>query len=318
MSKIVWLFFFIIISHGTAAAQNIFKLNSGTLSTLYDIAFTDEKNGFAVGGSGTLLQTADSGKTWRAVAVPSRDSLKKILFADANRGWILCEKARYATRGGEPLAYLLKTEDGGANWTREEIGDTSNLLLTQIFLDRRGDMFAVGETGAILRRSDEKGWRALKIESRFLLLDGAFADERNGVIVGGGNTILHSEDGGQIWQRISVGDTDSAKLFAVAWQDAQNGAVVGAKGGVYITNNGGARWTKKPNLFGEDLRDVKFISKTNFIAVGSGGTVIFSEDGAKNWRQLKSPVTHNLNGLYISGNNAFVVGFGGVILRVEL
>ncbi len=69
--------------------------------------FIDASTGWAVGGifsPGLLLQTIDGGDSWTPVDIGATERLRKVLFADANNGWITADEG------------IFRTTDGGANW----------------------------------------------------------------------------------------------------------------------------------------------------------------------------------------------------------
>ena len=84
--------------------------NSGTRQRLYDVACLSALRCEAVGAAGTIVATADGGRTWRAQANPLRGSSTP-LYAIACAGPGSCYViARPDT--------ILVTHDGGAFWSR--------------------------------------------------------------------------------------------------------------------------------------------------------------------------------------------------------
>jgi hypothetical protein len=84
--------------------------NSGTRQRLYDVACLSALRCEAVGAAGTIVATADGGRTWRAQASPLRGSSTP-LYAIACAGPGSC----YVI--ARPDAILV-THDGGASWSR--------------------------------------------------------------------------------------------------------------------------------------------------------------------------------------------------------
>jgi len=84
--------------------------NSGTSQRLYGVACLSALRCEAVGAAGTILSTADGGRTWRAQANPLRGSatpLYQIACAAPSSCYVI---ARPDT--------ILVTHDGGASWSR--------------------------------------------------------------------------------------------------------------------------------------------------------------------------------------------------------
>jgi photosystem II stability/assembly factor-like uncharacterized protein len=84
--------------------------NSGTRQRLYDVACLSALRCEAVGAAGTIVSTADGGRTWRAQANPLRGSataLYRIACVAPGSCYVI---ARPDT--------ILVTHDGGASWSR--------------------------------------------------------------------------------------------------------------------------------------------------------------------------------------------------------
>jgi hypothetical protein len=84
--------------------------NSGTRQRLYDVACLSALRCEAVGAAGTIVATADGGRTWRAQASPLRGS-SAALYA------IACVAPSSCYVIARPDTILV-THDGGASWSR--------------------------------------------------------------------------------------------------------------------------------------------------------------------------------------------------------
>ena len=84
--------------------------NSGTRQRLYDVACLSALRCEAVGAAGTIVATADGGRTWRAQANPLRGSSTP-LYAIACAGPGSC----YVIARPD---VILVTHDGGTSWSR--------------------------------------------------------------------------------------------------------------------------------------------------------------------------------------------------------
>ncbi len=113
-----------------ARAASWARQRTGTFAWLHAVHFVDERRGWAAGGKGALLSTADGGATWESRKSPTADTLREVFFHDAEAGWLLCERDAFKpAAAGEPVSYLLKTADGGRTWSRVEVtrGEDSEL-----------------------------------------------------------------------------------------------------------------------------------------------------------------------------------------------
>jgi photosystem II stability/assembly factor-like uncharacterized protein len=134
---------------------------------LVDVAFLDERRGFAVGGFGdgpadaqqrasrvVVLATEDGGETWQTRYLGSRAGERgwKIQFADALTGYVSIE-------GASPEGVVLRTADGGRTWERRLVAAGLSFEGVGFVSPRRGwlgsgqGLFATQDGGA--------NWQAL-------------------------------------------------------------------------------------------------------------------------------------------------------------
>ena len=120
------------------------------IETLRAVVFVGDSEAWAAGDGGTLLRTADVGKTWSTQASGTDASLRGLSFADAQHGWAVGASldASYHDVGNA----ILATTDGGLTWHPQDAG-VQRGLNAATFVDRaRG--WAVGDAGTILRTVD--------------------------------------------------------------------------------------------------------------------------------------------------------------------
>jgi photosystem II stability/assembly factor-like uncharacterized protein len=113
--------------------SNVFAKNAAKLIAVF---FANQKNGWAVGSQGKILQTASGGKTWREQNSQITKDLFDVFFKSATEGWAV---------GDEGV--ILHTQTGGNVWVLEETG-TKHKLEKVLFVRDKG--FAVGFGGTIL------------------------------------------------------------------------------------------------------------------------------------------------------------------------
>ena len=179
---------------------------SGTNEYLWDVLFTDLRNGTVVGGNGTILRSTDAGESWTAQLSGTTRHLRSVFFIDSMNGSIVGDHGT-----------ILRTTDAGATWTARQSGVISPLL-DLVFTDER-TAFAVGGSGAILRTTDGGStWVLLSGITRVGLTGVAFTDKYNGTIVGGYGTILRTTTGGVTW----VEEEESAPAFFHLGQNYPN------------------------------------------------------------------------------------------------
>jgi photosystem II stability/assembly factor-like uncharacterized protein len=312
-------FFLLLVSqHGLAQGSMWMRQQTGTLAWLHSVFFLDAHRGWAVGSRGTLLTTANGGKSWQAKAYPTQDVVRDIYFSNELNGWLVCERNVYdLKKKDEQRAYLMSTNDGGEHWARVNIpgADVDARILRAVF-SRGGRGWAFGEGGAIYTTRDAGGsWTRLHVPTRRLLLGGTFIDDDRGWLVGAGATILQTSDGGDTWHISRLTEANDVRFTATSFVDNRLGWAVGSGGSIFNTDNGGRTWQSQSSGVSADLLDVKFLDAVEGWAVGAEGTVIYTNDGGSHWTLEPSGTTHSLERVFFADRtHGWAVGFGGTII----
>ena len=324
------------------------RQTTGTLAWLHAVFFVDERRGWAAGGKGVLLSTADGGATWELKKPPTEDAVRDIFFHDAETGWLLCERSMFKPmEKEESVSYLLKTADGGRTWSRVEVtrGADVDLKLAGLRFAGRERGWVFGEMGALFATADGGAtWTRQRVPTRHLLLGASFFDAQTGWLSGGGLTVLKTTDGGASWhagvvflpagegrrqsEPQAVGPDEptpqgesarrlSRRLNAVCFVSAEQGWAVGAGGVIISTADGGRTWRPQASGVGDDLSDVRFFDERVGWAVGTGGTMLHTTDGGRTWGDARRVTTHALERLSFVGRRAWAVGFGGTVVALK-
>lgn len=328
------------------------KQKTGTFAWLHSVFFVDESRGWAVGGKGALLSTADGGETWQLRPRPVEDTLHEIVFTDATTGWIVCERSVFAPMAkDESVSYLLKSSDGGESWTRVDVtrGEDVDIKLAGLSFADAEHGWVYGEQGVLYATPDGgRTWSRQRVPTRHLLLGGAFADAQHGWLSGGGLTLLRTEDGGENWRAgtlyIPLADTQNAvaatpragvkgseaaraaaaalpaslRLNAIVFSGSEAGWAVGANGAIFFTSDGGRTWQPQESGVKSDLYDVKFVDANEGWAVGGEGTILHTKNGGRAWTRERRVTEHTLESLFFVGRKrAWAVGFGGTVVTLK-
>lgn len=142
------------------------------------------------------------------------------------------------------------------------------------------------------------------------LLSNFFIDSMTGWAVGGGGTILKSEDGGINWvlQHVLSEDVDEA-LHSVYFADQNNGWIVGDAGTILKTTDGGDTWIYKLSSTSYELHSVHFIDIYTGWAVGCFGTILKTTNGGEDWYAQISGTVQVLDDVFFTdSNNGWIVG----------
>jgi len=117
------------------------------------IFFLDPDHGWAVGWSGTILRTADSGKTWQTVKTSAASwSLAAVDFRDLQNGWAVGFSGQ-----------LLRSRDGGATWEAQKSPAQSSL--TSVASDRANRLWIAADDQLLLSEDGGEKWRAIPLEA---------------------------------------------------------------------------------------------------------------------------------------------------------
>ncbi|MFZ2491022.1 MAG: nuclear transport factor 2 family protein, partial [Thermoanaerobaculia bacterium] len=173
-----------------------------------------------------------------------------------------------------------------------------------------GTMIAVGQQGAILRRSGG-AWSPLTPPARiqFSSLWAASADE---MFVAGDEGALFHFDGTE-WKRFESGTT--ANLDSIWGSSPRDVFAVGDADGA-IVHFDGERWSRMESGTAQPLFSVCGTSPRDVFAVGMGGTILHF-DGIS-WLPMLSGTAAHLTGVWCSSPaDVYAVGMGGTILHYD-
>jgi photosystem II stability/assembly factor-like uncharacterized protein len=142
---------------------------------LFSVYFTSEKNGIAVGLWSLMLATHDGGKTWAKVTVPRPPGSGR---ADRNLYHIFADHQGALYIDSEQ-GMVLKSTDGGANWSYQATGGKGTLWTGVALPD--GRIVVGGLLGSLYQSSDGGAtWTALSAGSKSSITD--LVATRNGLM----------------------------------------------------------------------------------------------------------------------------------------
>ncbi len=257
--------------------------------------------------SGTLasVSTGDGSWTWQN-PVPQGNDLFAVRFTDPDSGWAV------GARG-----LILRSTDGGANWTIQESGIRHSLF--SIAARDNSTAVAVGSGGTILTTTNGGTTWIRRIGAGSAQINAVrYADARTIYAVGREGAFLKSDDGGETWDRSQpLGEINFAD---VQFLDAANGYVLSfapAEGfPMFATGDGGHTWRSVSVPPGKVPRSFAFSDRATGIAVGEGGLILKTTDGGASWREAPAPTSVSLFSVTYSDRSlAHAVGDAGVMLR---
>lgn len=286
------------------------KIYSGTTNDLYDIRQYDHRV-YACGQNSTIISSTDSGKTWKILSIPISSNLRTLHFFDSLKGIVTGENAR-----------VLKTYDGGKNWTQKYartaayaydiyfLGDSGLLVgkdfliastinagetwkvdttdqirkeLKSVTITPEGRCWAVGDSGFLLKKHlSHNRWQTVKLPTKINLTSVVAFGESDLVICGGMPDTAH------------VG-----KHFNI----------------IFYSQDTGKNWTSTGVTEMKTIYSASYFSKDTGMMVGSNGIISKVYQPLSKRGQQISGVSSTLNRINCRNNVAIIVGDGGTILR---
>jgi photosystem II stability/assembly factor-like uncharacterized protein len=188
-----------------------------------------------------------------------------VYFCNENSGWA-------SGSGG----LIVKTTNGGKNWSRINTGVTSDLY-------------------SINFPSMTTGWAV------------GNKDFHNT-----GRMILKTTNGGSTWFEQSIGGA-SKWLYSACFADTTTGWACGNEGLILRTTHGES-WTTQATPTGNALYSICFPTRFTGYAAGNGGVIIKSTDGGTSWFSQAHPIVSSLGSIYfLDSLNGWAAG--SVILK---
>lgn len=294
------------------------KRNSGSTQTLRGTAFSSEKNGLAVGVSGTILSTANGGYSWTTVTSGTSNTLNSIAYStnimawavgdngtilrtdDAGATWVSVNSgvtaklnkisfydANYGFIAGDN-GTILSTKDGGQTWTKSLNVPTTNELKGIKFIKSGQNLIgmAVGVSGTILKSTDTSATWLTQPSNTTENLNDISASPTYFYAVGNNSKVLRklfTAVDTVKWTNITVDLCGTVNFNSAAFTTAQaTGFIAGDNGVVVQTVTAGSSnviWACQSTFTNENIIGLSYNAVTLGTAVGANGTILTSIGG---------------------------------------
>ncbi len=238
-----------ILSAAAYAQQYWVEQQCPTTKALVRLTFKDTLNGWAVGDSGAIVHTSDGGQNWINQQSLIITPIEDVFFININTGYALSND--YSSAG----TIILKTTNGGMNWSNSRYSDSTLILKSVYFLDTQtGFMGGISPSVPV---------------------------------------ILRTTNGGANWQKTTIHFSIcfDYPVLRINFFNTLTGFACGGffdRAGIcWITSDGGLNW-EDTCISAEPLFDVYPLSATNVLAAGGdpeyGSYVYSTSDGGSSWR----------------------------------
>jgi photosystem II stability/assembly factor-like uncharacterized protein len=281
---------------------------------LFSVSFPNEKDGWTCGRFGTILHTANGGKTWTRQNSGTDYTLSSVCFVDGQNGWAVGDQG-----------IIIHTVDGGKTWEMQKSPVPYVLMNVYFISPLKG--WIVGERTHILStQNGGKTWRVQFSDEDFILKAASFCDELHGWAVGEYGYIYHTTNGGATWEkqagylRISpetLQPEGGKFLFDVMALDPQIVWAVGIDGTVIRTVDRGKTWKKVATGAPKTQLFCIASNKKETILIGGNGVFLRSMNKGGTWEvpEFRPPITYDwIYKVARRGDSGFVaVGSKGAI-----
>ena len=313
--------FCLLLNSSDAVPDNMWlRQSSPVTAPLFNCTFTDTLNGWAAGDSGIIIHTSDGGSNWIIQNNPVNYYINDIFFINKRLGWAVSNE--YANEG----TTILKTTNGGNNWTAEPFQDSIKIFRTVYFLDSLTGYLG-GYEGTIFKTTDAgNSWNEMMDDStKFTfapITKFCFVSKEVGFACGGQMDVA-----GVIWRTTNSGMFWVADYYApepfydIYIKDPLNLISVGGdfEYGAQLTktSDAGINWNYESlQMFGQGQSLDFRTAAEGWMALGFSQTWAVTYDSGISWSSV--PTINNstiYSVVFADSLHGWAVGYEGRILK---
>jgi photosystem II stability/assembly factor-like uncharacterized protein len=333
MLKKIVLIVFLLFLNSPSFSQNFWeRIPSPTDKFLRTLHFADSLRGWVAGDSGFIFYTGDGGLNWVQQQSNTTNKIMRLFFLDDNRAWALA----WADAGaGDNLFYgteILKTTDGGENWSVEQYSDENVFLRGIYFLDSLKG-FAGGVPGQFLETTDGgTTWERAYIDSgtfaQFPVVDFNFYNKLYGFACGGrfdiAGVIWRTTNEGASWTPIDPQYSPPDEVWDIHFFDSLN--VMGIGGdpdffgvGIMRSTDAGNSWVYfEIGVYGQALNVSFRTENEGWAVVPISERFVATYDYGVTWLDYIAPDSSKLYEIVFTDSlTGYAVGEEGVIVKYK-
>ncbi|MFT5126509.1 MAG: photosystem II stability/assembly factor-like uncharacterized protein [Rhodothermales bacterium] len=242
-------------------------------------SFANDQVGW-VCGIQTMLRTSDSGKTWFQ-QLPEEGGTLPYGFTSVQALSTSVAMASAAGFGSVTSGALLRTEDGGANWSRLAMRD--GIFTSLKFRDNKRTGYLISSTDGLMKTVDGGiAWlpirtplspTSFKKSTQDLI---SLPDERT-IWLSGEKSLMVSHDDGDTWSTVKLPLGTRGQVFHMSFATASHGWVTMLEGDTMETRDAGKTWKVS------DTGGQFYALTPNLIWMLSNTNALRSDDGGRTW-----------------------------------
>ncbi len=296
------------------------KINSPTNNTLRKIVFTDSLNGWACGLNGTIIHTSDGGQNWNIQNTNTTNPIIDIYFLDNLTGWALNWEVNNPPYG----TYLLKTSDGGLNWTSDFFPPANEYFRAIFFLNEQFGL--IGSRQTYYTTDGGFSWNISLRDSDMVanfpfyqikMLNDSLGFACGGVLDNAG-IIWKTTNGGRNWKTNAISPDE---IFEIYIFDSQN--ILALSGdpeyrfgvGLIKSSDGGDSWSYEELSINAVCYGIDFRNELEGWSA-AGYKFLFTNDRGNSWAEMDVPdssVVYDVQ--FVNNQKGFACGQDGVLLK---
>ena len=278
----------------------------------------------AVGASGLIIVSDDSGDSWRQAEVPVSATLTAVDFPAPETGWA-------AGHAG----VILHTTDGGDSWALQHDGRDYNAALLEFAGRRRARLEAELEaleadpdidTGTLEDAEfaledalflEEDAQLALETGPADPLLDVRFFDAQRGMAAGAYGALLRTQDGGVSWEIAIDALSNPGRYHLYSILPSRRGGVflAGEAGLLYRAPAVGEPFARYDAVYDGSLFGL-LETRRGVLAYGLRGNQFLYDAENDSWELASTLEDRSLyGGKAFDDGSTLLLGAGGLILR---
>jgi hypothetical protein len=260
---------------GVSTLQKSSNAESWVTPGLQSIAKMGESY-LAVDNQGNIFFSADSAK-WKLRTNPTVNTLNSVYCSAYNLCFAVGDNGT-----------ILKSTDSGVTWSQLSSGTSRNLKKMAC---NNGTCIVVGgsgqaNSGVVLISYDYMTWSVITSSLATTSLNDITYYNNTYLAIGNTGTIFTSPNGINNWVAVSSGTTQNLNSIACA---TSVGCVAVGNGGAIRFSSFGSTWSSATSGTTNDLLSAAYNGV--FVAVGKGGTLLYSTLGDSGWTSSTFPTT---------------------------